>query len=161
MSEIQGESPYDKLPDVTSYNFEMLYSDSAVVRAKMNAPQRDVYKGENPYVEMPKGIKVVFYDKSKKPETTLTANYGIRREKDEKMEVRSNVIVVNSQGQQLNTEKLIWDEKTEKLTTDVLVKITTQDEIIWGQGLESNQTFTDYTIKKITGKIKLKNSPVE
>lgn len=157
MSEIQGISEFDKLPAASSYNFEMIYSDSGIVKAKMEAPKRDNYEGDNPYIEMPIGIKVVFYDSVKKPETTLTAKYGIRRENEGTMEARNNVVVVNSKGEQLNTEQLIWDERSEKLYSDVFVKITTKDEIIFGQGFESNQNFTKYRINKITGTIKVKD----
>ena len=37
------------------------------------------------------------------------------------------------------------------------VKITTADEIIFGDGFESNQDFTKYKIFKIRGTISLKN----
>jgi len=36
------------------------------------------------------------------------------------------------------------------------VKITTADEVIYGDGLESNQDFTKYKIKNIKGTIHLK-----
>jgi LPS export ABC transporter protein LptC len=151
MSEIQGISDYDKLPTVSSYDFVMLYSDSARVKARLEAPKRDNYEGDNPYVEMPLGMKVVFYDSIKRPETTLT---GI-------MEARNNVVVTNSKGETLNTEQLMWDERSEKLYSDVFVKITTPDQIIFGEGFESNQNFTQYRINKIKGTIKVKNNPVD
>jgi hypothetical protein len=37
------------------------------------------------------------------------------------------------------------------------VKITTPNQVISGKGLESNQDFTKYEIKKITGIINIKN----
>ena len=39
--------------------------------------------------------------------------------------------------------------------TEDFVKITTKDEVIYGEVLESNQDFTKYTIKKIRGTIML------
>ncbi len=38
------------------------------------------------------------------------------------------------------------------------MKITTEDEVIFGHGLESNQDFTKYRIKKIKGTINLKDA---
>ena len=39
--------------------------------------------------------------------------------------------------------------------TEEFVKITTKNEVIYGKGLVSNQDFTKYTIKKISGTIML------
>jgi hypothetical protein len=72
------------------------------------------------------------------------------------MTARNDVVVINKKGEKLNTEELIWDEQREQIYSNAFVKITTDDEIIMGNGLESNQTFTDYTVKHITGSIKVK-----
>jgi hypothetical protein len=40
------------------------------------------------------------------------------------------------------------------------VKITTNDEILLGNGMESNETFTDYTIKHITGTLKVNSEEI-
>ena len=160
MNQIIGMAD-DNMPDVVSYDFQMIYSDSGKVRARLTAPQRDVYEGENGYVELPKGLTVVFYDANYKPETTINAKYGIRKEKEGTMEVRNNVVVVNAKKEQLKTEKLIWDERSEKLRTDVAVTITTAENIIYGEGLEADQNFNSYRILKPVGTIKLKDNPTE
>jgi lipopolysaccharide export system protein LptC len=74
------------------------------------------------------------------------------------MEAVNQVQVLNSQGDLLETEHLIWNQETEKVYTEEFVKITTKDEVIFGKGLESNQDFTKYVIKKISGTIMLNNS---
>ena len=60
----------------------------------------------------------------------------------------------NVKGDLLETEHLIWNEK-EIVYTEEFVKITTKNEVIYGKGLVSNQDFTKYTIKKISGTIML------
>ena len=47
------------------------------------------------------------------------------------------------------------DGKRKKIYTDAFVKITTADQVIMGNGLESDDTFTEYEIKDITGTIML------
>jgi LPS export ABC transporter protein LptC len=74
------------------------------------------------------------------------------------MEARYAVEVINKNGEKLETEKLIWDEANKKIYTDAFVKITTPNQVISGKGLESNQDFTKYEIKKITGIINIKNN---
>jgi LPS export ABC transporter protein LptC len=81
----------------------------------------------------------------------LKADYGIRYDRELRMEARKNVVVVNEKGEQLNTEHLVWDERTRKLHSDEFVKITTGDEIIYGNGFEANQDFSQYRIFNIKG----------
>ena len=68
----------------------------------------------------------------------------------------NDVEVVNEKGEKLNTEKLIWDERKELLSSDQFVKITTPEEIIMGKGFEANQDFSRYKIFNVTGRITVK-----
>ncbi len=147
----------EKLPDISNTDVVVLYSDSGVVQAKLISPQVDNYYGENSFDEFPKGMHVMFYDDSMRIQTSMTSDYAINNTKEKKFEAKRNVVVINEKGEQLNTEHLIWDSSTEKIFSDGFVKITTADEIIFGDGFESNQNFTKYRIFKIKGTINLKN----
>ena len=48
-------------------------------------------------------------------------------------------------------------KKIQDTTDQEFVKITTKDEVIYGQGLEANQDFSKYTIKKIRGTIAMQH----
>jgi hypothetical protein len=50
---------------------------------------------------------------------------------------------------------LNWSQEKQEIFTDDFIKITTANEVIYGQGLVSNQNFTKYTIKKIKGTISI------
>ena len=69
--------------------------------------------------------------------------------------------VVNQKGEILNTDELIWDEDKKIIYSNSFVKITTPDEIIYGNGMTANENFTDYVIKHITGTIRVKTSQLE
>lgn len=140
-------------PVETASGIRIYYSDSAKVQVEIIAKELNRYDTENPYVEMPKGLVAKFFDDSLREKSRLTADYGIRYERDQKMEARKNVEVINEKGEKLNTEHLIWDERTEKLKSDEFVKITTRGEIIMGTGFEANQDFTKYKIFNIKGTI--------
>lgn len=146
-----------KLPLQDARELEVLYSDSAMLKVKLTAPVSQRYETPSPYIEFPKGLKALFYEKEQ-VKSTLTANYAINREKERMMEARGNVIVVNEKGERLNTEHLIWDEAREKIFTKEFVKITTTDKIIFGQGMEANQDFSVYKIFNIKGTINVKNN---
>jgi LPS export ABC transporter protein LptC len=150
----------EQLPWNSGKNVEMLYSDSAIVRAKLTAPQLDQYGdrsgGKKNYSEMPKGMLVIFYNSLGLEENRLKADYGISHESEkgkERMEAKRNVQVINQKGDKLETEHLIWDAATKEIYTDKFVKITTKEEVIWGDGLKANQDFSKYEILHPQGTI--------
>jgi LPS export ABC transporter protein LptC len=149
-------------PSETGKSVEIIYSDSGRVKMKLTAAQLDRYVGEKPYIEMPKGVKMFFFDDSFKITSQLKADYAIRYDNEGKMEAKRHVVVVNVKGDTLNTEHLIWDENKERVYTNAFVRITTADEIIYGDGLESNEDFTKYKITHIKGmfNVKDKDTPV-
>ena len=144
-------------PQESAKNIKILYSDSAHVEVELIAPLLNRYETENPYIEMPKGFNAIFYNDKLDVKSKLNANYGIRYERDQRMEARKNVTVINEKGDMLNTEHLIWDERKAKLYSNEFVKITTKDEIIFGNGFEANQDFSKYKIFNIKGTISLNN----
>ena len=111
---------------------------------------------KNKYMEMTEGIKVLFYDSLLNIASTLTSNYAIHRVSENIMEAKDDVVVVNDKGEVLNTEHLIWLKDSAKIYTEEFVKITTEDEIIMGDGMEANQDFTKWKIYNITGIINIK-----
>ncbi len=138
-----------------SKDVEIIYSDSAIVKAKVNAETVKRFKGENAYTEMPDGIIALFYDPTGTTNAKLSANYAIRKEKEKEMEAIGKVVVVNEEGDTLTTERLVWDEMGKRIFTDKFVTIKTKTETIYGEGLESNQDFSKYRILKPTGELKL------
>jgi len=137
---------------------EILYSDSAKIKARLLARELNRFAEKQPYIEMPKGIKMYFYDSNQKVNSTLTSQYAkvLQFPDNNIMEAKRKVVVVNEKNETLKTEHLVWDQKKETIVSDAFVTITTKDEIIMGEGLESNQSFTKYKIKKMTGTINLK-----
>ena len=141
-------------PVEVSINTTIIYSDSAVLRLKIVTPELQRWTNlETPYIEFPKGLHLFFYDSLGNVESTLTADYAINYTEEKRVEVKHHVEVINGKHDILNTEHLIWLQKEEKIYTEEFVKITTPDEIIYGDGLEANQQFTKYRIKNIKGTI--------
>lgn len=147
----------DTLPTESTKNVEIIYSDSGIITAKIISPQIDNYGGDTPYTVFPKGIHLVFYKRNLEVESELKAQYAIRKGNQGWMQAKRNVEVLNKKGERLNCEELIWEQEKKKIISNSFVKITTKDEILKGNGLEANEDFTWYRIKKLTGTIKLKN----
>jgi hypothetical protein len=70
------------------------------------------------------------------------------------------VEILNTKGETLNTEELIWDQETGTIHTDKFVKITGKDQITQGTGLISNQSFTDWEIINYQGTINIPHDQI-
>ncbi len=155
MEKVKLISTKDTLPNTSAKNVELFYSEFANVRIHLTAPLINEYELENPYREMPKGIKVLFFDSVGNQISSLRAEYAISYQNEQRMEAKNDVVVINEKNEQLNTEHLIWDQKKKKIFSEKFVKITTPDKIIHGDGFESDETFDKWSLKKIRGTIEV------
>lgn len=144
-----------ELPTITATHTDLMYSDSAHVKVRLKAPISERYLGDAPYIVFPNGAYAEFYDLNGKVTSSITAKYAISKDRDRTMEAKGQVVVVNVKGDTLNTEHLIWNQDKEKIISDDYVKITTADKIIYGKGMEADQSFTQYRIFNIRGTINI------
>jgi LPS export ABC transporter protein LptC len=125
-------------------NFQTTYSDSAVIKVKFSGPVMWRVETENKSNNQifPEGIYVEFFDSNQNKTGVLTAKYGIRNDKDKKVIVSDSVVWHIMDRETFETEELVWDEKTEKLSTNRFVTIQRKNETIYAHGFESDQNFT-------------------
>ena len=153
--------PDEEGPVMSAHNIDLLFSDSGKIEARLTSPLMNRYAGETPYLEFPIGFRVVTFDSAQHVISTITARRGIRREYTHTMEAWEDVVVRNEQkNEQLNTEHLIWDEGKHKIWSDVKVKITKPDQVLNGNSMESNETFTVYSIQQPTGLMNVKKDSI-
>ena len=136
-----------------SKGVEIIYTDSALLKIKIKAPLVKTTRNATPTMEMPKGAIAYAYNERQEVQTSMKANYAMRNINDKILEARGNVVLTNVNGDTLTTNQLFWEETKDRIYTDQFVRIATPKYIIFGNGLESNSTFTKYKILKVTGKI--------
>ena len=152
ISKIKTVTSTEDLPAITAEGFEMLVSDSSVIRSKMQTPLLIKHDNEkDPYIEFPKGVKIVEYDAKMNVISSITAQYAKNFTGEDRWEAKNNVIAVNLKGDTLKTEYLVWDTKNQKIYSDQFVKIIKKDQVYTGIGFESNQDFSSYHIKNLKG----------
>lgn len=163
ISKVRKLTNAESLPAVHATNIETIYSDSAIVRLKISAPELlEFSEKENrpSYIEFPQGLSVVFYNQIQAIESTLDAEYAIFHHKTESFEARKNVIVRNlAEKHELYTELLFWSKEKGKIWTDEFVKIIQSDGLpIYGdEGFEADENFTYYTIRKSRGSMEVQD----
>ena len=83
--------------------------------------------------------------------SVLTARKGLIKPRKNRMEVRDHVVFTNALGERLETEHLVWSQDSDRVWTDQPVKIVRAQDILYGQGLDANEDFSRYTIRRLTG----------
>jgi len=136
-------------PNQESWNTNVTFSDSGVVKAILKAGHISVYNSRG-YTLIDNSAVVDFYKGGEKV-STLTGKRGKVLDATKDIEIYDSVVVVNNEGSVLKTEKLFWNDKTQRVSTDVYVKIITPKENIEGIGFESDQSLKNYSIFKVIG----------
>ena len=137
-------------PIIAAENITTLFTDSAVLRIKLQAPVQ--WELQNKDREFPEGMEVDFFENDSVHTSKLTANYGYFYNDSSLYKAQGNVIINNEKkGETLKTEELFWNTEEQTIYTEKKVRIETKDEILEGVGLEAKEDFSSYKIKKITG----------
>ncbi len=142
----------ESLPNETAKDVELIYSDSGRVMIKLISPRLNRYLNDDPYIEFPDGLHLYFYDSAMAVKSELTANYGINYENRKVMEVKDDVIITNHEKNEImNTEHVVWDQKTKRIYSEVFVKRTTPDGVIFGEGFDADESMSSWKLKKPRG----------
>lgn len=140
-----------------SIGVAVTYSDSAYVKAIGFAPILDKVTPSVGaiYNEMPKGVKIEFFDKFFKKTGTITSNYAIQKQTEKITIFRKNVIVV-SDNITFTTEELTWDEN-KRMYYSPYGTVTTKDgDVITGTEFFAPQDFSTYEIIDAAGTTSIK-----
>jgi len=158
LKDVEALTSEEVFPIETAKDIEYIFSDSAIVKAKLIAPLMKKYATDDhdDYLELSEGLHVTFFNEFKEPSSFLRADHGIQYINRKIIEVTGNVVVVNTRHDTLNSEHLIWDEKNDKVFSHKFVRVRTEDEIIHSEGFETDLGFTQYKFKNIKGIISLR-----
>lgn len=137
-----------------AYEVELLYSDSAILRVRIRGDRmiRHLEKGD-PWEEFPDGVRVDIFNDSGRTQGTLTADHAVRFQNKREVILTQNVVWKSKGSERMDTEKLIWDERNQKMFTKSFVRITKPDEVIYSHGFEANEDFTHWKLNAIEGEL--------
>lgn len=115
-----------------------------------------------PYTKYPAGIYVeTFQDSTEIVESTLRANEAIYYQ-NRKLWMASGNVVATGSGNTLYTQQLFWDERTDRVYSNVRVRIVDQDGEHWGEGgFESDVNFENWELRDYDGTLALDIEPTE
>lgn len=137
-------------PLMATENLMVMYSDSGRTTVKLTTARQ--LKFENEDEVYPKAVYVTFYDKNGVEYSSLRGDSG-RYEKSKGLyKVMGNVFFFNRlQQQSLSTDLLNWSPLQKKVYTDKRFTIKTPKEELHGVGMDADQDFTHYTMRRTKG----------
>lgn len=142
-----------RLPDQESWNSTIIFSDSGDTRGILKAGHLLVFNNENK-TYLGDSIRVDFYDDMGKHTSYLTADSGIVNDQTNDLEAIGNVYAHSDSGTSLWTQRLFWHDHTQKVTSDVFVRIVSPKETLEGIGFESDRDLSNYRIFNVSGEAK-------
>ncbi len=152
----------ENAPIETASDIELIYSDSGKLVVKLVTPKLNRYLEEAPHLEFPEGLELHFYDSAMNVKTTLTADYGVSWEETRIMEVKNDVVINNfDKNETLNTEHIIWDRKQQKIYSNVFVKRTTPDGVLYGDGFDADENLKSYSLRNPRGMFTIEENEPE
>ncbi|NNE30339.1 MAG: LPS export ABC transporter periplasmic protein LptC [Saprospiraceae bacterium] len=156
LADVNSFFPQDLKDQEIAENISMLYSDSAIVRVKVNAPKLVRHlSGSKPYQEYPEGLFVEFYDDGQNKQGQISAKYGVRYEHKNQIVLQDSVVWLSVKGEKLESDELIWDDQKHIVFSDKWVKITQPgQDVVYSYGFEANEDFTHWKLKSLEGNIK-------
>jgi LPS export ABC transporter protein LptC len=137
-------------PMMVTDNLAIMLSDSGKTTIKVTTAQQIKLQNEDEIY--PKTVYVTFFDKDGVEYSSLRGDSGRYFKNDGLYKVMGNVFFFNRlQQQSLSTDLLNWSFTKKKVYTDYPFIIKTRFDEIHGIGMEADQDFTHYTMRKTKG----------
>lgn len=145
-------------PWVQAENINLKYTDSGKVKAIMLSPlMLDFSNLEYKFNEFPKGVNITLLDNDGK-KTFVVADYAINYAKTDIIDLQGNVKISTTDGKQLTTDQLYYDQKNEWFYTEKYFKFTDgQGGFLEGPGLDFSKDFKTFNMQQNKGQGQFNN----
>ena len=144
---------FNENPVGIAYNINMTYTDSASIKARLEAPVHlDFSHLSFKYSEFPDGLKVIFYNEQNQ-ENTVYADYGILYNQTKIVDLQGNVVLLSYDGSRLETDQMYWDAEKEWLFTEEPFLFQNNDYNLAANRLDTNKEFSKFQTGKLSGTI--------
>lgn len=149
-NEVQKIGVSENEPIGEAENFNLKYTDSGkVTRHLIGKKMFDYTNRDFPYYEFTDGVTLNIFDKNKK--STVVSDYAVVYDKTSIIDLQGNVVITTHDNRILKSDQLYFDRKKEWLFTNQPVTFTSGQDIIHGNGFDSNGEFSNAEVLEVTG----------
>ncbi|MCF6295894.1 MAG: LPS export ABC transporter periplasmic protein LptC [Flavobacteriaceae bacterium] len=151
--DIQNIGILDSGPLSIAENINTKYTDSGKLKSHLISPKMLNYSNRGfPFYEFPEGINLTMFDKENN-KSNVVADYAILYDETDLIDLQGNVVLTTHKKDTLFADQLFYDQKKEWLFTNLPVRFRTKNELINGNGFDSNRDFTNAQVLEVTGRI--------
>ncbi|RLD28459.1 MAG: LPS export ABC transporter periplasmic protein LptC [Bacteroidetes bacterium] len=149
--EIQNIGIIDGGPLSIAENINTKYTDSGKLKSNLISPKMLNYSNrEFAFYEFPEGINLTMYDKENN-KSNVIADYAILYDETDLIDLQGNVVLTTHNKDTLYADQLFYNRKTEWLFTNLPVRFRTKDQLINGNGFDSDRSFANAHVLEVTG----------
>ena len=153
--EVQSLGILDSGPLAVAENINSKYTDSGKLKSTLISPKMLNYSNRRfAFYEFPEGIDLKVYDDDNN-ESHVIADYAIMYDETKLIDLQGNVILATHNKDTLFAEQLFYDQDTEWMFTNQPVQFKTKDQLINGNGFDSDRNFTKARVLEVTGYVML------
>ncbi|MCB4808960.1 LPS export ABC transporter periplasmic protein LptC [Tamlana sp. 62-3] len=155
LQKVQKIGISDNEPIGVEYNSNLKYTDSGKLKANLVSTKLFDYSNRDfPFHEFTDGATLYVYDDQSR-KSTIVADYAFVYTDTDLIDMRSNVVITTHDNQVLKTDQLYYDQSKEWLYTNKPVSFKTEQDLINGNGFDSNSKFTNAEVLEVNGIITL------
>lgn len=155
LDQVAAVAVADDAPDRITVGSDQLYSEQGRPKYQLKAGVIKEWVREPQRTVLEEGVRLSFFDSLGVAGSVLTAQRGIVLPQERRMEAMGDVVFLNSKGERLETEQIIWYRDSARIYTDKPVRIQRGNNIIHGSGLVAAEDFSRYQVKRVTGTLQL------
>lgn len=149
--EVQNIGIVDSGPLTIAEHINTKYTDSGILKMNLKSPKMlDFSNRAFAFFEFPDGVNLDIFDENNN-KSNVVSDYALVYNDTDLIDLRGNVVLTTHDNDTLFAEQLYYDQKTEWLFTNQPVKFVRQNEIINGNGFDSNKNFTNAEVLETTG----------
>lgn len=152
---VQNIGLLDSGPLTIAENIVTKYTDSGRLKTELQSPKMLNYSNRDfAFYEFPVGINLTLFDKDNQ-RSNVISDYAIMYDETGLIDLQGNVILATHSNDTLFAEQLYYDQNREWLFTNKPVTFKMQDQLINGNGFDSNREFTNAHVLEMTGHVYL------
>jgi LPS export ABC transporter protein LptC len=142
----------DSTSVITTRGVDMYISENGVIRYHVIAEEWKIFdKMKPPFYSMEQGVMLEILDTLMQVESKLVADTAYYMIDDELWHLKKNVHAENIRNEEFDTPELFVNNRNERMYSDSVIHIKQEKQILVGRGFNSNQSMTEYTIRKTEG----------
>jgi LPS export ABC transporter protein LptC len=134
-----------ELPDQLVTDFVLTETDQGRPQWTLYAHDAATYQSKNLVVSH--GVRVDFFDDKGARSSELTARVGEIQQQTRDMTASGNVVLQTAEGTRMTTEELHFSNDRQQITSDKLVRVEREGDVLEGTGFASDPSLHHFEFK--------------